>query len=374
MQSVHEKIIILLLIVLSVSLLIQAIYYLAVYIRFAVYHQPAGTHESKPVSVILCAKNELANLTKYLHLFLEQAYPEYEVVVVDDCSWDETGPFLEEMQKKYSHLRVVSLKEQERYRHGKKFALTLGIKAAKYEWLLLSDADCMPAGKNWLAQMQSQFAPSTEFVLGYGAFHKENGLLNKLIRLDAMMVAVQYFSFALMKSPYMGVGRNLAYKKSLFFRVKGFAKHNHVASGDDDLFVNENATATNTGIQVTPAAFTYSDAKKSFGEWYTQKLRHTSTGKYYQGRHKALLFIQPLFNFLFLISFFALLGMGFNWKVLAGIYGTLLLIKIGILFSSARKLQEKDVLWFFPLLEPFLLIIHTTFFIANLFRKQKLWK
>ena len=374
MQSVHEKIVILLLIVLSISFLIQVVYYLAVYIRLAVYKPQADTHDTKPVSVILCAKNELANLTKYLHLFLEQAYPEYEVVVVDDCSWDETAPFLEEMQTKYSHLRVVSLKEQERYRHGKKFALTLGIKAAKHEWLLLSDADCMPAGKNWLANMQNRFAPSTEIVLGYGAFHKEKSLLNKLIRLDALMVAVQYLSFALKRNPYMGVGRNLAYRKSLFFRVKGFAKHNHVPSGDDDLFVNENANAQNTEIQITPAAFTYSDAKKSFGQWYQQKLRHTSTAKYYKSNHKTLLFMQPLFNFLFLASFLALLLMGFNWKVLAGIYAALLVIKIGMLFPSAGKLQERDVLWFYPLFEPFLLIIHSTFFIANLFRKQKLWK
>ena len=374
MQSVHEKIVSVLLIVLFLSLLIQVVYYLAVYVRLAVCKLQSDTHETKPVSVIVCAKNELNNLTKYLPLFLEQAYPDYEVIVVDDCSWDETAPFLEEMQKQYSHLRVVSLKEQERYRHGKKFALTLGIKAAKHEWLLLADADCMPAGKNWLANMQDRFAGATEIVLGYGAFRKEKGLLNKLIRFDAFFIAVQYFSFALMRNPYMGVGRNLAYRKSLFFKAKGFARHNHVVSGDDDLFVNENANAVNTEIQISPETFTYSDAKKSFGEWYRQKLRHTSTGKYYRTSHQLLLFAQPFFNLLFYISFVGLLAAGTNWKMLAGVYGAALVIKLGVLFPSSARLQEKDVVWFFPLFEPLLLIVNSSFFIANLFRKQKLWK
>ena len=192
--------------------------------------------------------------------------------------------------------------------------------------------------------------------------------------MDAFLIAVQYLSFALFRNPYMGVGRNLSYRKSLFFKTKGFARHNHVVSGDDDLFVNENANADNTVIEVQPESFTYSDSKKTFNEWYKQKLRHTSTGKYYKRGHKFILFVQPFFNLLFFISFIWLLVIGFDRQVMIGIYSAALLLKLGVLIPSAGKLCEKDVAWFFPVFEPLLLVLNSSFFIANLFRKQKLWK
>ena len=352
----------------------QMVYYLAIYIRMPLFRGKAVAHEARPVSVILCAKNELENLRKYLHLFLEQAYPEYEVVVVDDCSWDESRAYLDEMKTRYAHLRVVTIKEQERYRHGKKFALTLGIKAATHDLLLLSDADCMPAGKNWLAGMQARFGDATEVVLGYGAYEKQRGLLNKLIRFDAFMIAMQYFSFAVAGMPYMGVGRNLAYRRSLFFRNKGFARHNHIVSGDDDLFVNENASKANTAINLDAESFTYSPAKRSFREWFRQKLRHTSTGRYYKASHKWLLALHPATLLLFYAALAGLLCAGYSWKLPAVAYGASLLVKLGVVFPAALRLRERDVAWLFPVFEPFHLFVQCSLAVTNLFRKQKLWK
>ena len=147
--------------------------------------------------MIICARNEISNLKKNLTAILEQQYKSFEVVVVNDCSWDESGIFLEEMQKKYAHLKVVTIQEQEKYRHAKKFALTLGIKAATHELLLFTDADCIPAGNQWIASMQKHFNQKTEIVLGYGGYSKEAGFLNKLVRYDTLMIAIQYFSFSL---------------------------------------------------------------------------------------------------------------------------------------------------------------------------------
>jgi cellulose synthase/poly-beta-1,6-N-acetylglucosamine synthase-like glycosyltransferase len=374
MHITKELVVTFLWIVLLLGLLVQVLHYLLVYLKMALYKAKDDHGSTQPVSVIVCAKNELKNLSNNLHLLLEQAYTEFEVVVVNDCSWDETEGFLKEMSLKYNHLKVVTLKEQERYRHGKKFALTLGIKAAKNELLLLTDADCVPASRNWLINMQYQFSNQTEIVLGYGAYRKEKGLLNKLIRFDAFIVAMQYLSRALMHNAYMGVGRNLAYRKSLFFTTKGFAKHNHVVSGDDDLFVNENATPSNTTIEIQPDSFTYSEPKKTFGEWYVQKLRHTSAGKYYKAKHKLMLFAEPFFVFLFYGSLVALLVLGFSAKMLAAAYGVKLLVQFPVLFASASKLREKDVVWLFPFFELILLFLNSSFTIANLFRKQKLWK
>lgn len=374
MMEIKDSTNVVLFIVMSVSALIQGGQYWISYRRLAFHKRRKEKTNTDPVSIIICAKNEVLNLRKNLITILEQDYPEYEVIVVNDCSWDESGSFLDEMSKKYPHLKVVTIVEQEKYRHGKKFALTLGIKAAKYELLLMTDADCRAQNNGWCRKMQAHFNHGTEIVLGYGAYLKRKGLLNKLIRFDTFSIAVNYFSAALAGNAYMGVGRNLAYRKSLFFRSKGFARHNHLFSGDDDLFVNENATGTNTAIETDPDSFTLSEPKNTFNSWLKQKTRHLSTAGHYKIIHQFRLFVWPLSGLIFYGSLILMLILNYDWQIPAAFYGVVLLLKLPILWRNTSKLHEKDLFWLFPLLEPLHLLLQPVFYISKLFTKQRAWK
>src|SRR6185436_2526593 len=289
MLTFHTPIEAILFWLLATTFLVQILFYAFLYSRLAFYRKKISGSRPLPVSVVVCARNELQNLQKNIETVLEQDSNGCEVLLVDDCSWDETENFLKEIQPKHKNLKVVSIKEQEKYKHGKKFALTLGIKAATHEHLLLTDADCITASKEWLKNMQDNFTGQKEIVLGYGAVAKAKGLLNRIIRADVFMIALRYFSFALAGMSYMGTGRNLAYRKSLFFRNKGFANHNHILSGDDDLFVNETATKNNVAIEINKASFTYTAAPKNFSAWFKQKSRHLSTSPHYRALHKLFL-------------------------------------------------------------------------------------
>ena len=353
---------------------IQLVYYWMFFRRLAFFKSQERNAPNQPVSIVICAKNEAIRLRKYLTAVLEQAYPQYEVIVVNDCSWDESSEYLEEMAKQYPHLKVVEIKEQEKYRHGKKFALTLGIKAAKYDLLLMTDADCLPVSKNWLSLMQRNFVPGTEIVLGYGAYQKAPGFLNRLIRYDTFAIAVQYLSAAVGHGAYMGVGRNLSYRKSVFFRSKGFAKHNHILSGDDDLFVNENTTKENTMIEISPESFTVSEPKTTFSSWFAQKRRHMSTAKHYKFSHQLMLLINSLSLFMFFALFITLLVLQYDWRILLSLYGILIITRFPIVFMNGKKLNEKDLVWMYPLLEFMHAFLQPVFYIANLVSKQKSWK
>ena len=175
---------------------------------------------------------------KFLPSVLEQEYPDYEVIVVNDCSEDNSYDVLGILLEKYPNLKISTINKDPKFTHNKKFAQFIGIKAAKNELLLFTDADCKPVSNRWLEYMTSHFDEKTNFVLGYGGFFSKGGLLNKYIRYDCMFIAMQYLGMALRGVPYMGVGRNLAYRRSVFFRNKGFGSHNHIVSGDDDLMVN----------------------------------------------------------------------------------------------------------------------------------------
>ena len=261
---------------------IQIFYYLFFFSRLAFFKTAIKNNtQTHPVSVIICARDEAANLAKNLPGSLVQAYSTtHEVIVVNDNSFDDSKYLLEEFERNFKHLKVVELKQEAKMIPGKKFPLSVGIKTAKYEIVLLTDADCVPSSEHWIEKIQESYDDSTEIVLGYGAYHKKKGLLNRLIRWETFHTALQYLSYALAGKPYMGVGRNLSYKKAIFFRHKGFSSFNHISSGDDDLFINTAATKNNTKINISPEAFTLSDSPNTWNQWVKQKRRHYSTNPY----------------------------------------------------------------------------------------------
>lgn len=352
---------------------IQILYYLGIFSRLAWYKPQTAQQPLEPVSVIIVAKNEKQNLENHLPAFFSQKHPQYEVVVVNNCSWDGTEELLKEMVLQYPNLRVVTIEEQERYPKGKKFALTLGIKAAKYDTLLMTDADCLPASNNWITQMQQAYTPKTELVLGYGAYKKTSGLLNYLIRFETFYTAMQYLSFALAGSAYMGVGRNLSYRKQTFFKVKGFASHNHIISGDDDLFVNEVATKTNTAIAIQPDAFTTSIPKITWGEWMKQKRRHLHTGKYYKFNHKFWLAMLNVTHILFFATGITLLAMWQQPEIAGIIFGVRWLFMFIVFYGAMKKLQENNLIWGLLLLDIFYFLYYLLMGLRTLFSRQKKW-
>jgi cellulose synthase/poly-beta-1,6-N-acetylglucosamine synthase-like glycosyltransferase len=327
---------------------VQLFYYLYFFRRLAVY-RPADREQSQqhPVSIIICARDEDENIARNLPGVLVQEYPStHEVIVVNDNSMDDTKYILAELQKTFRKLQIVDLTQEAKMIAGKKFPLSIGIKEAKYEIVLLTDADCVPASEHWLFKMQDVFTNGTEVALGYGAYQKAPGFLNKAIRFETFHTALQYFSYALAGKPYMGVGRNLAYRKNLFFRNKGFSSINHIPSGDDDLFINRVATADNTAIVIDPEAFTHSKPKQSWREWRKQKNRHYSTGKFYKAGHKFLLGLYT-FSFFFFYPLFVASIVLFDWRWPLIPFVVRAIVQGAIWNKAMKKLGEEDLFsWF----------------------------
>jgi glycosyltransferase involved in cell wall biosynthesis len=359
--------------------LIQLFYYLFFFIRLAVYNPKTtpmaigSTSQTHPVSVIICARDEAANLAKNLPGALVQKYrTTHEVIVVDDNSFDDTKYLLEEYQKTYRQLQVVQLKQEAKLIPGKKFPLSIGIKTAKYEIVLLTDADCVPASEFWIDKMQETFDEHTEIVLGYGAYHKKAGLLNKIVHWETFHTAMQYFSYALAGKPYMGVGRNLSYKKTIFFRHKGFSAHNNIPSGDDDLFINMAATKTNTKINVDKDAFTLSEPPKSWGAWIRQKNRHYSTGKFYKPVHKFLLGLYTLSHFLFYPLLAASIVL-YSWQSALIVFGIRFLVQAFVLYPCMKKLNEQAMYPWFLFIDIWMFFYYLIFAAAVFKRPGKGW-
>ena len=348
---------------------IQVFYYLFFFLRLALYKKPnKAVHMEHPISVIICARDEAHNLVNNLPGVLVQQYSTtHEVVLVNDNSEDESKYLIEEFKKSFKNLNPVTLTQEAKMINGKKFPLSIGIKSAKNETLLLTDADCVPASEHWMQLMQDGYDDGIEIVLGYGAYRKKPGLINKLIRFETFQTALQYFSYALAGMPYMGVGRNLSYKKEVFLRNKGFSSINQIPSGDDDLFINQVATKKNTAIVIDPDAHTISEPKRTFNEWMNQKYRHYTTSKYYKKSHSFLLALYAFSQFLVYPVLIAALLLSKEYILLTSLWSARILLQGIILRSTMKKLNELD-LW------PWFILFDIWSLFYYLFTLPSVWK
>ncbi|MGC4039639.1 MAG: glycosyltransferase [Flavobacterium sp.] len=355
--------------------IIQFIYYIVVFGKFSFANPQTATPKRIPISVIVCAKNEEENVKTLVPLLAAQNYTQFEIVLIDDASSDNTLEVFEEFEKQYPNIRLVKVENNEAFWGNKKYALTLGIKAAKYEYLLFTDADCIPSSPDWITTMSSQFTQEKTIVLGYGAYEKVAGsFLNKIIRFETLLSATQYFSWAKLGKPYMGVGRNLAYKREEFFKVRGFMDHMKIRSGDDDLFINQAAEAKNTTVCYLQNSFTYSKPKTSFKAWFTQKRRHVSTAKHYKMFDQNQLALFYVSQLLFLVLPVILLVFQFQWIAVLGIIGFRYIFAWIAMGFAAGKLKEKDVMYWFPVIEIILIFTQLNVFVTNTFSKPVHWK
>lgn len=361
--------------------IIQAVYYMVAYarpLRTARRLQPdRPLRDYPPVSIIVYAKNESENLRKHLPDLLTQDYPEYEVIVINDGSTDESDEVLKTLSNRYKHLYHTYIPEDAKYLSRKKLSLTLGIKAAKYDLLLFTEANCRPLTPLWIQAMTEAYrGEKTEIVLGFCAYRYYKGFFHKLVAYDNLFTGLQSLASALTHHPYTGNGRNLSYRKYLFFEHKGYSHSLYLHAGDDDLFINEAATTGNTEAAYTPDSLTEMAPIEYFSIWKEMKVSRAATQKYYKGRQLAFYRMGETCFFVFFLSIVSLviLGMQGNlWLIAWGIslYLFHYLLKVVLFYRSARLFGQKPLLGWLPLLELAQPVFNLYVRIYRLFRGQK---
>jgi glycosyltransferase involved in cell wall biosynthesis len=347
--------------------------YLVIQWKFITSTETVSKETNDAVSVILCAKNEEQTLPELLLSLKKQTFKNFEIVLVNDASRDKTLEIMETYALQNDNVSVVDVIQNDRFWRGKKFALTMGIKKAKNNILLFTDADCVPVSEDWISSVVGAYTEDTEIVLGYGGYKKKEGLLNKLVRFETVLTASNYFSYAKLFTPYMGVGRNLSYKKDFFCEVKGFYGHMDVASGDDDLFINNNATKKNTEIVFNKDSFTVSEAPSKWLEWFIQKRRHYSTSSFYSTSTKILLGLQGLSHLLFFVFLTILLLLKVEVKIVLSILAIRTVFYTITISKASSKLEEKDLILFVPFLDVLLIILQIILLISNKIIYPKRW-
>lgn len=367
--------------------LIQMCYIWGLFSRLAFFKKKKYDNDRpsyEPVSVIVCAKDAYEYLIDLVPRILTQDYPDFELVIVNDCSTDETTDYLKELVRKRPDINVVTLTQSLNFFHGKKFPLSMGIKSAKHDLLLLTDADCLPENDQWIKGMVSAYKNKTEVVLGYSPYFTRKGLLNKLIRFDTLYTAIQYLSMALAKRPYMGVGRNLSYRRELFYKNKGFTSHYTIPSGDDDIFISQVANKKNTRIFIDPKCRVESEPKHSFSSWIHQKRRHYSTVNMYKRSTNLILgtllssrlfYYTSMIALFFMPQAFTINPNEYIYYIAIGLFGVIHYASMDFIYiKSAKQLGEKKLYLFFsPFYDVFFTLFTMLLGVRNIFSKPKGW-
>jgi len=354
------------------SCVVLLFYYINFFLKLSKESQQKTEGNLPPISIVIAARNESKNLTKNIPIFLTQDYPDFEVVVVNDDSKDNTDEIMHAMMKEHDNLEVTHINSTQKTFSGKKLPLTLGIKKAKYERIIFTDADCFPKSNQWLKTMARSY--DKDFVIGYSPYAKTKGLLNSIIRFDAVQIGLQYLSFAKAGLPYMGVGRNLGYRKEKFFSVGGFRSQYHIPSGDDDLFVNQFIKKDNYRIEYDQASFIYSEPNRTWPGWWKQKRRHLSTANYYKFSTKFLLGTYHLAQIVFYLSLILLLVNHISIIVVLSLFLGKTIIQLLISSRAFPKLEGRDLVALIPIYEPVLLILGILVTVSLRFSKNIKWK
>ncbi|MFK7933517.1 MAG: glycosyltransferase [Saprospiraceae bacterium] len=342
------------------STLIQLAFWLFLFARLAFFKEKKIRNKKQhSLSIIIAARNEASNIKKNIIRILKQSYRSVETIVVNHNSSDESETILYGFQEKFPTFRIINYYN---INSGKKNALSAGIRAARNPILLLTDADCQPASAQWAHDMQQLIDDKIEIVLGYGPYYFYPGLLNRLVRYETALTALQYFSYALAGIPYMGVGRNLMYKQSLFFKTDGFINHEHIASGDDDLFINAVARNDNVAICLRPSTFVYSEPERTWRDWYRQKSRHLTTGTHYRPLHQLLLGLFSLSHFFHYFLGLLLLVIAPQYTVTIILFYCVRLLTIWSLWKRIlQRLHEPNLWLWIPFLDALWLLYYVIF-------------
>ena len=369
----YNRVSFIVLLIFGIVLVIQLLYHWVMFSRVAFHkdhHYLKSDSELEPVSIVLCARNAYEYLIELVPVLLGQDYPDFEIVIVNDCSDDDTEEYLKNLERSESRIKAVQLKQHLNFFNGKKFPLSMGIKSAANDLIVLTDCNCMPTNNQWLRSVVKCYGKNTEVVIGYSPYMQRKGLLNKLMRFDALQNGLLYLSSALMGHPYMGIGKNLSYRKELFYKNKGFISHYTTSVGDDDLFVSQVATKKNTDVLIDAENAILTTPISGFRPWVRQKSSRYSTVSKYAPHTRLMLSMFYISQFLFYATFIALLCLkpAFTLSIGAAFYIPILafffLLRFGtqliIYHNSSKHLGEKGLLpgllaydFLFAFLSPF---------------------
>lgn len=365
--------------VFCLSAVIVCVYYSVTYWRVAGWRgkkvppQPIVDDARQPkVSIVLTVHNEAAYLKESLPYLLEQDYPDYEVVVVNYLSKDDTPFVLKVCAENYSSLKPLQFTEDVNMFQGKKYPLSIGIRSASGEVIVLTEADCIPKSFTWLRGLVAGYqAAGVQMVLGYAGVRQEKGLLNLFQQYDNLTESASWMGFAMAGMPYSGTGRNLSFRRQFFFDQGSFIRHYSEPEGADDMFVNQNASGDNTTLCLEADSFVTADAKQDRRLWHRQRVQRWATKRYYSASQKFLLGLYPSSVLLFYAALAVLLALHFPWQYVAMAWVLKTAWQVWSFSRFSKRLEIKNVHFYSPLLEIYFLFANTFLFLSTLHKNKR---
>jgi len=343
---------------------INCLYYI-IFSKFSFSkHSTAKEANQTPVSVIVYSKNEAALLPEFLSQFKDQTHTNYEIVLVNNASSDDTRYIFEAFQKDNQNVQIVNVENNEAFWGSRKYALTLGIKKATYENLLFTTTSAIFSSKDWIAKSSSFLNTDKQIFVGYSFFEKKGGFVNTFIRFSEIVSHLFNYGVGVITKPYHASQANFGYIKSLFFENRGFSDHMSIKEGSEDLFLKFNATSKNVVISTSKDNAVQKKSPASFSEWLQYKANQKYISRYYSFSNKLNLKLFGISQFLFFVL--AIVSVILIPSILVFCVIVLRYFIAGlVLLKTSFKLRDLKPMYFFPFLEILHSFVQIPIFIYN---------
>uniref|UniRef100_UPI004047CF7B glycosyltransferase n=1 Tax=Algoriphagus sp. TaxID=1872435 RepID=UPI004047CF7B len=331
----------------GIGFLIQLGYLLFIFSRTAWPIKGSTTtsiqYPEEGVTILVTARNKFKLLKVLIPKLFEQDYAKFEVLIVNDQSTDRTKRLLEDLMAHYPKLRSVTITYTPKHVTAKKFALTLGIKVAKNDVILFTEADCIPQSNQWLRKMTAPIREEGKtFAIGFAGVQKEGNSLNSWIQFETILRALFTFSFGLWKSPFTGTGKNLSYRKSFFMDKKGFRGFWNTEGGEDSLWINTHATGANSKVVINPEAIAVANPAATWKEYIIQEKQLLHSEKFFKVEDKRKMGSYGISHALYWIGGLGLLiyfGIDLQWEHFLIVLSSMCMrsLLLLLLFHAASK-------------------------------------
>ncbi|MBQ0016991.1 MAG: glycosyltransferase [Bacteroidales bacterium] len=317
-------------------------------------------HNLQPeVSIVVVASSQANLLREHLVQLLEQTYPTFEVVVVDYQSHDDTPFVLKVLSAQYPNLKCVRMSEDINLFQSRLYPLSIGIRSAKYDTIVLVEPACVPSDKNWLTALMGGYrSDDDKIVLGYTHLNVRKGLLGCLEKYDNLVYHCSFLSAASLNVPYTGCGWNLSYRRSFFFDRGAFIQFYDEADEADDLFVNHNANKHNTNYVITNKSMMQVSAPETFKEWHLLRRHRIATRKLYSSWRSTYISLTPLMTILFYAACVMMFvnNLTIPWVIPVALLLIKFLWQIVCVAQVSKSFSLGNIHWAAPLLELYFII------------------
>ena len=298
--------------------------------------------EKKPLSLILTIRNEEENLKNNLPKILSLENIDFEMVVVDDFSQDNSYLILGLLKDRYKRLTISALNQETKF--STKLALNIAIKATNNKWILTVPVSLAEVAAEWLDYISQATNNEKNVVIGYSTVARSKGFYNRLTRIENYFSYLKSTGYILNGIPFVYSVENVAFQKEKYFEIGGFGQKVTEHYANLELVINSFIRKKTTAVLFNKESSIRKTEVVKRADYFDLLKKSIRIESHLSSSKRVILFLIEFGKLLFLpIAAFVIVLLPELWIILAGLMGFIFTPYLFIIKITQNRLNERKI-------------------------------